>query len=79
MSSEYGTLDMPTDTDTATELDDIDDQSVETGGAGSNLSSMEHSNPSAQLGQRSLGNQPTNQPTTLPSPQCPNVFRAVSH
>jgi hypothetical protein len=61
MSSEYGTLDMPTDTDTATELDDIDDQSVETG-AGSNLSSMEQSNPSTQLGQRSLGNQP------LPSP-----------
>jgi hypothetical protein len=54
MSSEYGTLDMPTDTDTATELDDIDDQSVETG-AGSNLSSMEQSNPSTQLGQRSLG------------------------
>jgi len=62
MSSEYGTLDMPTDTDTATELDDIDDQSVETGGAGSNHSSMEHSNPSTQLGQRSLGNKPTNQP-----------------
>ena len=65
MSSEYGTLDMPTDTDTATELDDIDDQSVETGGAESNLSSMEHSNPSTQLGQRSLGNQPTSHSSLL--------------
>ncbi len=51
MSSECGTLDIPTYTDTATELDD---QSVETGGAESNLSSMEHSNPSTQRGQRAL-------------------------